>query len=78
MLSETISNYEQVFVFLFVCFRAAHVAYGGSQARATTTVTQDLSLVCDLPHSSRQCWILNPPSDARDRTRLLMDPSQVR
>ena len=43
----------------------------------TTTATQDLSLVCDLHHSSGQCWMLNPLSKARDRTRILMDPGEV-
>ena len=45
-------------------------AYGSSQARgrikATATATWNLSRVCNLHHSSRQCWILNPPSEARD------------
>ena len=40
---------------------------------ATAIATQDLSLVCDLHHSSQQCWILNPLSKARDRTFILMD-----
>ena len=34
---------------------------------------QDLSHVCDLYHSSWQCWILNPLSKARDQTCILMD-----
>ena len=38
---------------------------------------QDLSHVCDLHHSSRQRQILNPLSEARDQTRILMDTSQV-
>ena len=42
-------------------------------AYSTATAMRDLSLVCDLHHSSRQCWILNPLSEARDRTRNLMD-----
>ena len=46
-------------------------------AYATATATQDLSHICDLHHSSWQCQILNPLSQARDRTRILMDPSQV-
>ena len=37
----------------------------------------DLSCVCDLHYSSRQHRILDPLSEARDRTRILMDPSQV-
>ena len=44
----------------------------------TATVTQDPSHVCDLHHSSQQCQILNPLSEARDRTRSLMDTSQIR
>ena len=34
----------------------------------TATATEDLSHVCDLHHSSRQCRILNPRSEARDQT----------
>ena len=44
----------------------------------TATATQDLSRVCDLHHSSRQCQIFNPLSEARDRTQVLMDASRVR
>ena len=32
----------------------------------TATATQDLNCICDLHHSSRQCQILNPPSEAGD------------
>ena len=42
------------------------------------TAFRDLSRVCDLHHSSRRCWILNPLSKARGQTHILMDPSQVR
>ena len=35
-------------------------------AYTTATATQDPSHVCDLYHSSEQCWILNPLSKARD------------
>ena len=31
-----------------------------------TTTTQDLSRICILHHSSRQCQILDPLSEARD------------
>ena len=34
--------------------------------------------VCNLHHSSQHHRILNPPSKARDRTRILMDPRQMR
>ena len=46
-------------------------------AYSTATAAWDLSLVCDLHHSSRQCWILKPLSEARGPTCILMDTSQV-
>ena len=44
---------------------------------ATATATWDLSRICDLYHISWQRWILNPLSEARDGTRILMDISWV-
>ena len=38
---------------------------------------RDPSFVCKLHHSSRQCRILNPLSEARDRTGNLMVPSRI-
>ena len=46
-------------------------------AYPTATATQDLSCVCDLYHSSQQCPILNPLSEARDQTCILRHTSQV-
>uniref|UniRef100_A0A4X1WCH5 Uncharacterized protein n=1 Tax=Sus scrofa TaxID=9823 RepID=A0A4X1WCH5_PIG len=46
-------------------------------AYTTATATQDPSHICDLHHSSQQCWILNPLSEARDQTCDLMDTRQV-
>ena len=46
-------------------------------AYTTATAMQDLSHVCDLHHSSRQCQILNPLSEARDQTRDLIVPSRI-
>ena len=73
--------------FFFLLFRAIPMTCGGSQARgqiraklpayATATAVQDLSHVCDLYHSSWQRWILNPLSEARDRTCGFMDTSQT-
>ena len=37
-----------------------------------------MSHVCNLYHSSQQCQILNPLNEARDRTCILMDTSQIR
>ena len=47
-------------------------------AFTTAIPTHDLSCVCDLHHSSWQRQILNPLSEARDRTRNLVVPSRIR
>ena len=46
-------------------------------AYTTATATCDPSHICDLHHCSRQRRILNPLSEARDRTCILMHASQV-
>jgi len=46
-------------------------------AYTTAIAVPDPSCVCNLHHSSKQCQILNPLSKARDRTRVLMDTSQI-
>ena len=83
MKISTYQGAQQLFFFLaFYLFRATSTAYGGAQARgqigATATATRDLSHACDLHHSSRPCWILNPLSEARDGTCNLRDPSRIR
>ena len=59
-----------ILTYLFGLFRATPMASGGSQARgrirAAATATPDLSLVCNLHHSSQHHQILNPLSKARD------------
>ena len=47
-------------------------------ATAIATAAPDPSRVCDPYCSSRQHQILNPLSEARDRTHILMEPSRVR
>ena len=42
------------------------------QLPATARATWDLSLLFDLHHNSRQRWILNPLSEAKNQTRTLM------
>ena len=65
------------------------MAYGGSQtievemeqqlpADVRATATPDPSCICDLHHSARQRQIHNPQREARDRTHVLMDTSQIR
>ena len=46
-------------------------------AYTTATATVDPSCVFNLHHSSRQCQILNPVSEARDQTHVLMDSSGI-
>ena len=85
--SPTCGSYYYYHYFLFL--RAEGTAYESSQARGQTgaaaaslqqhgiIATWDLSCICNLYHSSRQHWILNPQSKARDRTSILMDTSRV-
>ena len=47
-------------------------------AYTTATATWDPSRVYDPHHRSQQRQILNPLREARDRTHILMDASQVR
>ena len=66
---------------LFFLFTAPPMAYGsswargpmGAAAKAYATAIPDLSHTCDLYHSLQQRWILNPLSEARDQTRILME-----
>ena len=46
-------------------------------AFGTATATQELSHFCELHHSSKQHRILNPLSEARGLTCILMDTSQI-
>ena len=86
-LQASLSFFSFLFFFFFGLLRAAPVAYRDSQARGqigalavglhTVILTPDLSHVCDLHHSSQQHRILNPLSEARDQTCVLMDASQI-
>ena len=42
-------------------------------AYATATAMWDLSPICNLYYSSQQCGIINPLSEARDQTCILVD-----
>ena len=78
-----------LFYVIFLLFRATLTAYGGSQAwgqigakaaslrHSHSAALPDLSRIFYLHHNSRQGQILNPPSEARDQTHLLMDASRI-
>ena len=65
-------------MFCFLLFSATPMAYGGSQDRVLigaaaaslhhSHTRPNLSRMYNLHHSSQQCWILNPLSEARDQT----------
>ena len=72
-----------VFIFIF-CFLGLHLQHMkvprlGVQseiqqpAYTTATAMQDLSCLCYQHHNSWQCQILNPLSETRDQTHILMD-----
>ena len=73
--------------FFFLLFRATPTPYASSQARGRIIATAaglhhsqampDLSCLCNPHHSSQQLQILNPLNQARDRTCVLMDASQI-
>ena len=82
-----IRTYIWIIILFFCIFRATHMAYEvpslGAKSKlqllayTTATEMQDLSLICDLHHSSWQWCSLNPLSRARDWTHILIDSSWV-
>ena len=72
------------FIFCFLGLHQGHMEFprlgveSNLQLPAYTTATamRDLSHICKLHHSSRQCQIPNPLSEAIVRTCILMDTSQ--
>ena len=83
--TQSIPKARELF-FFFDFFKGPHpMAYRSFQARggveaaaevyAIAIAMRDLSHICNLHHSSCQCWILNPLSGTRDRICILMDTS---
>ena len=68
-----------LFVFLEPHLRHMEVPRPGVQLELLppATATWDPSHVCYLHHSSQQLWILNPLSEASNRTCNLMVPSWI-
>ena len=80
--------YSRNLLCLFVCFLAPHVQHMEVprlgvrselqlSAYATATATSDPRHICNLHHHSQQHQILNPLSEARDQTHILMDINQI-
>ena len=75
---------RRFYFFILFYFRAAPAAYGVSQTRGlirapAASLCQSHSNARSKPHhSSWQRWILNPLSEARDRTRNLVVISWIR
>ena len=75
------------YLFIYFAFFGGSFVFGGhtrgiwrfqsDHTTATATAVQDPSHVWGLYHSSRQHQILNPPREARDWTRILVDPCRV-
>ena len=81
-------KFLSVCLFLFDCFLGLHLQHmevprPGVEvelqlpACATASATWDPRCICNLRHSSCQGWILNPLSEARDQTWILMGTSLV-
>jgi len=73
----------QVFLFFVFVFKGLTPVIWrfpgkGSNRSCSCWPTPQPSQVCNLHHSSRQRWTLNPLNKARDQTCILMDPSQIR
>ena len=81
--SSHLSRIRLLFFFLGLHLRHMEVPRLGVEselqllAYTTATVMPDPSRICNLHHSSWQCWILNSMSEIRDQTCILMDSSQI-
>ena len=87
MFQELISSIFYFFFFFVFCFLGLQLQHMEvlrlgvkselqltAYSTAKVTATWDLSRVCDLQHISWQCWILNPPNEARNQTHILAAP----
>ena len=81
---DVILFYLFIFCFLWLHPRHMEIPRLGVKSElqlpgyTTATAMQDLGHICDLHHSSWQRRLLNPLSEARDRTHNLLVPSWIR
>ena len=89
IINQPYFYWKFVFFFLFLSFLGLHLRHmevprlgveSELQLTAYTTATAapDPSHIFDWHHSSRQHWILNSLSEARDQTRNLLVPRWIR
>ena len=82
------NSFVCVYVYIYIYFLAPNLRHmeipsvGDESelqlvAYATAIAMPDPSRVCQLPHSSEQCQILNPLSKARDWTLVLLATSWI-
>ena len=79
--------WARISIYLFLLFRAGHVAYGSSQTRGLIRATaaglyhshsNTRSKPCPQPTPKvMKCQILNLLSKSKNRTHVLMDTSRV-
>ena len=83
-----LSSFLPSFLPSFLCFLVPHLwhmevpRFGVKSelhllAYTTVTVRPDPSHICNVPHSSWPCWIVNLLSEAREQTCILRDTSWV-
>ena len=86
--TEMLISLSLSFFFFFFCFLGPHLLQMEAPrlrvqselqlpAYTTITATQDPRHTCNPHRSSWQRWILNPLSDAREWTHILMDTIRV-
>ena len=85
MPNSAIQHSNPIIFFFFLCLHLQHMEVPRlgvelelqTPAYTAATATPDPSHISNLYYSSQQCWILNPPSRARDWTCIFMDTSWV-
>ena len=76
-LNSLIPNNPSLFFFFF-SFLDLHLQHMEvPKLGVKSELTQNLSRICDLHHSSWQCQIPSPLSEVKDQIRILINTSQI-